>query len=41
MNFDQTRYQLILFQLQPSTSDDVNQGNGSVQRESQFICKCI
>jgi len=39
MSFDKTGYQLILFSCQPSTADDVNQGNGSVQRESYFIFK--
>jgi len=39
MNFDKTGYQLTLFPLQPSTSDDDddNHGNWSVQRESHFI----
>jgi len=37
MNFDKTGYQLTsLFPLRPSTLDDANHGNGSVQRESQF-----
>jgi len=37
MNFDKTGYQLTLFPLLPSTSDDDNHGSGSVQRESHFI----
>ena len=39
MNFDKTGYQLTLFSLQSSTSDDANHGNGSLQRESNFILK--
>ena len=31
VNFDKTVYQLTLFPLQQSTSDDTNHGNGSVQ----------
>jgi len=37
MNFDKTGYQLTLLPLQPFISDDGNNGNGSVQRESHFI----
>ena len=37
MNFDKIGYQLTLFSLQPSTSDEVCHGNRSVQRESYFI----
>jgi len=36
MNFDKNEYQLTLFPLQPSTSDDANLGNGYAQRESHF-----
>jgi len=36
MSFDKTGYQLTLFPLQPSTSDDINHGNESLQRESHF-----
>ena len=39
MSFDKAGHQLALFPLQPSTSDDTNHGNGSVQRESHFIFK--
>jgi len=39
MSFDKTGYQHSLFSLQPSTADDANQGNGSVQRELHFIFK--
>jgi len=39
MNFDKSGYQLALFTLQPSTSDDANHENWSVQRESHFIFK--
>jgi len=39
MNFDKTEYQLTLFLLKPSTSDDANYVNGFVQRESHFIFK--
>jgi len=39
MSFDKTGYQLTLFPLQPSTSDDANHGNGFVQKEPHFIFK--
>ena len=39
MNFDTTGYHLTLCPLQPSTSDDANHGNGSVQKESSFVFK--
>jgi len=37
MSFDQTGYQLTLFPMQPFATDDANQGNGFVQRESNSI----
>jgi len=37
MSFDKTGYQLTLFQVQPCTVDDANQGNGFMQRELYFI----
>jgi len=39
MNFDKAGYQLTLFPLQPSTSDEANHRNGSMQKESHFIFK--
>ena len=39
MNFDKTGYQLTLFPLQPSISDDANHRNGFVQRALHFISK--
>jgi len=33
MNFDKTVHQLALFPLQPSTADDANHGEGTMQRE--------
>ena len=39
MSFDKNGYQLTLFPLQPSTSDNANHGDGSAQRESHLIFK--
>jgi len=36
MSFNKTWYQLTWFLCQPSTTDDANQGYGSMQRESYF-----
>ena len=37
MSLDKSGYQLTLIPSQPTTADDINEGNGSVQRESYLI----
>jgi len=41
MNFDKTGYQLTLFPLLPSTSDNANHSNGFVQKESHLKKICM